>query len=101
MNWRQHAKGGASHLDVGDVKICDLCGGLNLASNKECFLCGWSGHFERKPEVLRHAVELLERRHGRLTPEMLSNPAPAKEAGRLGRWTVRGLLTRLRAWFFD
>ena len=49
-----------------ELKICELCGWLNLESNAECFVCGWSGRFERDQEIIRAAIELASRRYGTL-----------------------------------
>ena len=46
-----------------NLKICDLCGALNVVSEFECVVCRWHGHFERRPEVVRIALELhMQRR---------------------------------------
>lgn len=82
-----------------ELKICDLCGWLNLESNPECFVCGWHGHFERDPEVVRAAVELTVRKHGRLELQHLTDmrsyrqPPPPSLKSRLFYWW-----RRLRAW---
>ena len=56
-----------------ELKICDLCGSLNLESNTDCFVCGWHSHFERNHEVVRAAVEMAVRRHGRLELQHLTD----------------------------
>jgi hypothetical protein len=82
-----------------ELKICDLCGWLNLESNAECFVCGWHGHFERDPEVVRAAVELTVRKHGRLELQHLTDlrtyrqPPPPTLQSRLRHWW-----RRLLAW---
>jgi hypothetical protein len=51
---------GKRHPEIDDavnLKICDLCGALNIASDSECVVCRWHGHFERRPEVVRIALE--------------------------------------------
>lgn len=63
---RQQGPGRAGVFRESDLKVCDLCGHLNLESNVDCFVCGWHGHFERAPEVVHTAVELAIRRYGRL-----------------------------------
>ena len=57
-----------------DLKICELCGWLNLASNEECFVCGWRGRFERDPDAIHAAAELAIRRNGRLELQHLTDP---------------------------
>ena len=46
-----------------DLKICELCGWLNLESNQECFVCGWRGRFEQSPDMVRAALELATRKN--------------------------------------
>ncbi len=60
-----------------DVKICELCGGLNLVSNPECFVCGWHGRFERDAHVVHAAIEIVIRRHGRLELQHLTDAQSA------------------------
>jgi hypothetical protein len=76
-----------------DLKICDLCGWLNLESNVECFVCGWHGHFEHDPEVIRAAIELAVRRHGRLELQHLTDPRTYREP------VSPTLISRVSAWF--
>ena len=57
-----------------DLKICELCGWINLESNVKCIVCDWHGHFERNPEVIRAAVELAVRRLGRLELHHVTDP---------------------------
>jgi hypothetical protein len=73
MIWHETDQSGTQAYQASDLKICDLCGALNLAVNKECFICRWRGHFERRPEVVTLAMELLERKHGSLEPALISN----------------------------
>ena len=83
-----------------DLKICELCGWLNLTSNAECFVCGWHGRFEQDPEVVRAAVELTVRRYGRLElqhltdPRHYQKPAPVTASSRFRAW-----LGRVWQWF--
>jgi hypothetical protein len=48
--------------EVLNLKICDLCGALNIVADVECVICRWRGHFERRPEVVRFALELQMQR---------------------------------------
>ena len=75
-----------------DLKICELCGWLNLDTNEECFVCGWHGRFEHNPEVVRAAVELAVRRHGRLELQHLTDPRTYRQPD------PPTLRTRFRAW---
>src|SRR5581483_7922861 len=70
----QHGSGRAIPFRETDLKICDLCGWLNLASNTECFICGWHGRFERHPDAVHAAVELALRRYGRLELQHFTDP---------------------------
>ena len=60
-------------IQENDLKICDLCGSLNLESNAECFVCGWHNHFEREHGVVHAAVEMAVRRYGRLELQHLTD----------------------------
>ena len=101
MLWRETGPMEAGHFRENDLKICDLCGALNLASNQECFVCGWHGKFEQRPEVVKMAMELMERKHGRLELRLLTdlesyNPtAPRSLRGRLQLF-----FARIHHWLF-
>lgn len=41
------------------VKICRLCGALNVASQERCAKCGWEGSFDKRVETLQQAVARL------------------------------------------
>jgi hypothetical protein len=96
----QQGQGRAAVFRETELKICELCGWLNLASNTECFVCGWHGRFERDPEVVHAAMELALRRYGRLELQHLTDPRtyrapePASLRARLLAW-----LQRVRFWF--
>lgn len=75
----QQGQGRTATVRETELKICDLCGWLNLESNTECFICGWHGHFERDPEVVHAAVELAIRRYGRLELQHLTDPRTYRE----------------------
>jgi hypothetical protein len=70
---RQPGAGRPSVYRVEDLKVCDLCGHLNLNTNAECFVCGWHGHFEQTPEVIHPAMEAANRRYGRLELQHLTD----------------------------
>ena len=78
---------------TSDLKICELCGWLNLASNPECFVCGWHGRFEHDTEVVQAAVELAVQRLGRLELQYLTDPTKYHEPA------PASLGTRIRSWF--
>ena len=69
----QQNYGRGTSFSEKDLKICDLCGGLNLTTNPECFVCGWHGHFENSPDLVHAAVELAVRKHGRLELQHLTD----------------------------
>lgn len=84
-----------------DLKICDLCGSLNLAENGECFVCSWHGRFETKCEVVRVAMDLLKRRHGEIKAEYLTDGLTCRIATARGLrgWLLRTFV-RARHWLF-
>ena len=74
-----------------ELKVCDLCSSLNLATNAECFVCGWNGHFERDHRVVHSALTVAIQQHGRLELHNLTDIQTYRN--------VRpGLKSRLRAW---
>ncbi len=75
-----------------DLKICELCGWLNLEANEECFVCGWRGRFERDADLVRAAQELAVRKYGMLKLEHLTNESIYRQPRPLN------LRTRWRAW---
>jgi len=79
-----------------DLKVCDLCGALNLAENGECFVCGWHGRFETRPELVHMAMEITRRRFGRLDPAFLTGHS-ARRAGLAGLFHT--LRTRIASLF--
>jgi len=84
-----------------DLKICDLCGSLNLNGNSECFVCGWHGRFETRSDIIRIAMDLLKRKHGELRVDLLTDGPVFHHGhattvrGRIGQW-----LGRARHWLF-
>jgi hypothetical protein len=78
-----------------ELKICELCGWLNLISNTECFVCSWHGHFDRDPQAVHAAVELALRRYGRLELQHFTDPRTYRQPHRLsprqrfGVWLCR------------
>jgi hypothetical protein len=101
MIWRETWGDQARAFQAADLKICDLCGALNLASNGECFVCRWRGHFDCRPEVVTLAMELLERQHGRIELPLISDRVTLGPLQRPSlRWRVGAFFTRVRHWFF-
>ncbi len=67
-----------SSIPESSLKICDLCGHLNHETNESCFVCGWSGRFERSIETIRAAVDLTGRRYGRLEMHHITEANPSE-----------------------
>lgn len=99
MTWRKGALRSAAPLTDKDLKVCELCGALNLEENAECFVCSWRGSFDRRPFVLQNARELLERSHGRLGRDLLTD-RDARLPRPRGRRDSLGWLKALRRWLF-
>lgn len=59
-------------ISRADVKICELCGTLNLRGSAECFTCGWSGAFERESALIDAAWRSMEAEYGPLQREHVS-----------------------------
>lgn len=97
----QEGQGRTTLIRESDLKICELCGWLNLETNPECFVCGWHGRFERDREVIHAAVELAIRRYGRLELQHLTDPNTYREPAPLTwrdhlRFWVQNLVSRFR-----
>ena len=97
----QEGQGRTTLIRENELKICELCGWLNLEVNSECFVCGWHGRFERDREVVHAAVELAVRRYGRLELQHLTDlrtfrePIPLTWRDRLNLF-VQTLFARFR-----
>ncbi len=50
-------------LSPKSVKLCELCGTLNLDANKECWTCGWRGRFSCDLKTIALAWQRLETRY--------------------------------------
>jgi hypothetical protein len=99
MTWRRGAVGSAGPITDKDLKVCELCGALNLEDNEECFVCSWRGSFDRRPFVLQNARELVERNHGRLGRDLVTDiNASMPRLGR--RRSPLELLKALFRWLF-
>lgn len=64
-----------------DVKVCALCGSLNLRDNRECFTCAWSGAFEDNPASIATAWERLEAEQGPVRREHVSGGSTSAWSG--------------------
>jgi hypothetical protein len=101
MTWRQTGHQEAGPFQAQDLKICDLCGSLNLAVNKECFVCGWRGKFDRRPEVVQIAMELMIQRQGKLELQNLTSPLVYHHSTCGTFWgRMRYITGRIFHWFF-
>jgi ribosomal protein L40E len=101
MLWRQTGPAEAGRFHEKELKICHLCGALNLARNRECFVCGWHGLFDRRPEAIRLAMETITRKHGGLAMDMLTDisvNSPVVRVPLLLR--LQNLFVRARRWLF-
>lgn len=99
MIWHDSGPKEAGPFQATDLKLCDLCGALNLADNTECFVCRWRGHFERRPEVVKLAMEVLERRHGRLEAALLTDTHVFHETAEHGLMArLHDVAYRMRRW---
>lgn len=82
-----------------DLKICQLCGQLNLSTNDACFVCGWHGRFEQDSELIRAAMAIELRRYGRLELERLTDPSTYRAAApATHRFSFRVWIRRIWSW---
>ena len=51
------------------VKLCELCGTLNLNTNKECWTCRWQGSFSRNEQTIAYAWQRLETQYEEVRAE--------------------------------
>jgi len=58
--WRERANRAERPGSTGnDFKVCFFCGALNVASTRECVICGWHGRFDYSASSVRKAMEEL------------------------------------------
>lgn len=76
----QQGEGRTITLRESDVKICDLCGWLNLETNRECFMCGWHGHFEHDAGAVHNAVGEAIKQYGGLELRHLTNESTYRQS---------------------
>ena len=77
----------------GDLKVCPLCGTLNVDEARECFVCWWSGGFDTNPvHVEIKLFELVER-----CPELVGLLGEAPRPASRVRLALRRLWRRLRS----
>jgi|SRR5579862_1464552 len=76
-------------LAAQNLKSCPLCGAINATSNPECFVCRWSGRFEKDPEVVQIGLDDLIDRCPELAESFLLEAANP----------IHRFLARLRRFF--
>lgn len=74
---------------AGKLKVCTLCGTLNIAENEECFACRWHGAFETSPTMVRMRLAELAIQCPDVM-ELWERPAP-KPVHPLMAWLNRAL----------
>lgn len=81
------------HYSTGVLKVCPVCGTLNVEDVQECFVCWWHGDFDSDPvHVQVRLRELVSR-----CPELIGLlEQPPKPVGRLVL-AFRRVLNRIRA----
>ncbi len=100
MIWRETGQGPYDLFQEADLKICDLCGALNLMQKRECLVCGWRGHFETRKEMIRTAIDVLRRQQGDVALEQLTETLTANRESRgIGGW-IRRQFSKARYWLF-
>ena len=100
MTWHEIGHQEASPFQINNLKICELCGSLNLNANRECFVCGWHGKFNKRPEVVRIAMELMERKLGKLDLQQLTSPCAYKQSSGSLAFRIKSFGSKLRKWLF-
>lgn len=92
-------QGRDSAFHESELKICELCGWLNLETNAECFVCGWHGRFVHDPDVVHAAMELAVRRYGRLELQHLTDSRLYRQAAPpTWRSRFRAFARRIWSW---
>ncbi len=56
-------------ISRNQVKLCDLCGTLNLDTNKECWTCRWHGGFSRDEQTIAFAWQRIETQYEEVRAE--------------------------------
>ena len=89
-------------LSPKTVKLCELCGTLNLDTNKECWTCAWHGGFSRDPKTVALAWQRLEIRYEGVRIEHVTGRR-ARPVGDFGRARPasgpRRLASALSSWW--
>jgi hypothetical protein len=84
------------------VKLCEFCGALNLASNKECWTCCWHGGFSVNEQTIALAWQRLET----LYEEVRIEHVTARRTSTVGEFgearpasRLQSLVSGLAAWW--
>ena len=77
-------------MAAGSLKVCPLCETLNVAENRECFVCRWQGKFVEDPETVDNRLSEFLEACPSLAGALDPGPKPGSWlARRLGRWLAR------------
>lgn len=68
-------------LLLDSLKRCPLCEAVNAESSAACFVCGWSGEFERDAEDLKTSFDDLVAR----CPQIAALGSKGRKGTILGR----------------
>lgn len=85
MEWQERGPDRLGYTER-DFKVCDLCGALNPATNFECFVCGWNGHFHDDRDTVRDAMKELEYEYGEITESLFEEEVLPSAPPRPGLW---------------
>ncbi len=83
-------------MDEVRLKICDLCGALNLMESTECHVCGWRGHFSTEPAKVRSVIEVTRKLQLHETAQARSLLSSFHTKVEEIRWSLRSWLSRRR-----
>lgn len=102
MSWGESGYSVGENVQAAELKICPVCGALNHVKTRECFVCTWHGGFERRPEIIHTAIELLRRRYGNLSLDQLIEACDCRLIfGNSLSARFRRTLSGIRHWLFD
>lgn len=83
---------------TGKLKVCTLCGTLNVVENEECFACRWHGVFETSPKMVQMRLTQLAIQ----CPDLIDlyDQAPVRYRSTAREWIAR-LWVRIRRGSID
>jgi len=85
-HWTDQRLEAQLRLAIDSLKCCPLCGAVNAAQNRECFVCRWHGKFDQDPERIEAGLSDLLDRCPELIDIMLESPTP--QLSLWGRFTT-------------